>query len=306
MEIILLAFSFFFFLFGLFLVFYARRGVLSYTSQIMECLEAMIAGKSNIVFQESQETLMGKIQMRMRRLYEIIEMKSEENLRQREQLESMISDISHQVKTPIAGIRMYHNLLERRGISEDQRERFLQASEHQVDKLEFFMQSMIRMSRMETGLIKVQPKEHSVYELLARAICDAALKAEEKGIEIQVSCEESLRAYFDKRWTQEAVFNVLDNAIKYTGQGGKLWISAEKTDFFVRIKIRDNGRGIPEDRLPHIFKRFYREPESAETEGVGIGLYLTREIVMLQKGFVEAHSRVGEGTAICIHLPVEQ
>lgn len=180
MEIILLAFSFFFFLFGLFLVFYARRGVLSYTSQIMECLEAMIAGKRNIVFQESQETLMGKIQMRMRRLYEIIEMKSEENLRQREQLESMISDISHQVKTPIAGIRMYHNLLERRGISEDQRERFLQASEHQVDKLEFFMQSMIRMSRMETGLIKVQPKEHSVYELLARAICDAALKAEEK------------------------------------------------------------------------------------------------------------------------------
>lgn len=168
------------------------------------------------------------------------------------------------------------------------------------------MQSMIRMSRMETGLIKVQPKEHSVYELLARAICDAALKAEEKGIEIQVSCEESLRAYFDKRWTQEAVFNVLDNAIKYTGQGGKLWISAEKTDFFVRIKIRDNGRGIPEDRLPHIFKRFYREPESAETEGIGIGLYLTREIVMLQKGFVEAHSRVGEGTAICIHLPVEQ
>ena len=305
MELLLLVLSAVFFLAGVFCVLYARKGFLAYTEQIMDCLEAMIAGEKDIVFQENQETLMGKIQMRMRRLYEIIEMKSEENLRQRKQLESMISDISHQVKTPIAGIRMYHNLLERKGISEEKREDFLKASEHQVDKPEFFMQSMIQMSRMETGLVKVQPKNNSVYELLAQAVCDAALLAEKKEMEIQVSCEENLTAYFDKRWTGEAVFNVLDNGIKYTKKGGKIWISAEKTDFFVRIKIRDNGRGIPQNRLPDIFKRFYREPESAEVEGVGIGLYLAREIVMMQKGFMEAHSRVGEGTTICIHLPIE-
>lgn len=180
------------------------------------------------------------------------------------------------------------------------------AVEHQVDKLEFFMSSMIRLSRLETGIVQVQPAVNSVYELIAQAVCDAALKAEEKHIDISVSCEEALTAYFDKRWTGEAVFNILDNSIKYTKNGGQIDISVGKTDFFVRIKIKDNGRGIAEDRIPMLFKRFYREPESADTEGVGIGLYLAREIVMKQRGFIEVRSKVGEGTEVYVNLLVKR
>lgn len=241
----------------------------------------------------------------MRQLYGAIEMKSAENLRQREQLESMISDISHQVKTPIASIRMYHDLLKRKELDENRREEFLTAAEHQVDKLEFFMKSMIRMSRLETGIIKVQPENNSVHQLIAQAVCDVALKAEAKNIDIEVICDEDLYARFDSRWTAEAVFNILDNSVKYTQAGGRLEISAGKTDFFMRIKIKDNGRGIAESRITEIFKRFYREPESAEVEGVGIGLYLAREIVMKQKGFIEVRSKVGEGTEVYVSLPVE-
>ncbi len=306
MDRIILGISLLLFLASIGIAIYVRRSLVRYTDLLMDSFDEMLAGKKESHFHENQETLPAKIQMRMRQLTEAMERKSEENLRQREQLESMISDISHQVKTPIASIRMYHNLLERKGMSEKKREEFLYAAEHQVDKLEFFMKSMIRMSRLETGIVKVHPEENSVYELIAQAVCDVALKAEEKRIEIEVSCEEELRAYFDRKWTVEAVFNLLDNGVKYTEDGGRIEISAGQTDFFVRIKIADNGRGIAEDRIPKIFKRFYREPESAEIEGVGIGLYLAREIVMKQKGFIEVRSEAGEGTEVYVNLPVER
>lgn len=306
MEKVLFGASLLLFLASIGIAVYVRRSLVQYTSQLMDSLDAILAGKKDIDFNVSQETLIGKLQMKMRQLYEAVEKKSEENIHQREQLESMISDISHQVKTPIASIRMYHNLLGRKELGEEKREEFLCAVEHQVDKLEFFMKSMIRMSRLETGIVKVQPERNSVYELIAQAVCDVALKAEEKEIDIEVFCEEELTAYFDRRWTVEAVFNILDNAVKYTGNGGKIEISSGKTDFFVRIKIKDTGRGIAESRIPEIFKRFYREPESADIEGVGIGLYLAREIVMKQKGFIEVRSKVGEGTEVYVNLPVER
>lgn len=306
MDRILLGISLLLFLGSAGVAVYVRKSLVRYTVQLSDCLDAILAGKKNIDFQEDQETLIGKLQMKMRQLYEVMEKKSEESIRQREQLESMISDISHQVKTPIASIRMYHGLLERKELEEEKREEFLYAAEHQVDKLEFFMQSMIRMSRLETGIIKVRPAENSVYELIAQAVCDVALKADEKKIGIEVTCKEQLTAYFDKKWTVEAIFNILDNGVKYTEAGGRIEISAGKTDFFVRILVKDNGRGIEESRITEIFKRFYREPESADMEGVGLGLYLAREIVMKQKGFIEVRSKKGEGTAVYVNLPVER
>lgn len=306
MEWILLGAALALFLASIAVAVHVRRCLILYTDQLSDCLDAMLAGKNDIDFQENQETLTGKLQMKMHQLYEVMEKRSQENLRQREQLEAMISDISHQVKTPIAGIRMYHYLLERKNLTEEKREEFLQSARHQVDKLEFFMQSMIRMSRLETGLVKVQPEEGSVYDLIEQAVCDVALKADEKHMDIRIACGEGLTAYFDRKWTLEAVFNVLDNSVKYTNPGGRIEISAGKTDFFVRIKIKDNGKGIEDAHIPDIFKRFYREPESAGVEGVGIGLYLAQEIVMKQKGFMEVRSRLGEGTEVYINLPVER
>lgn len=304
MEIIFLGMSMLFFMGSVYILFYVRRGLIQYINQISDCIDAILAGKKDIDFQENQETLMGKLQVKIRRLYEIMEKKSEESNNQRLQLEAMISDISHQVKTPISSIRMYHNLLERKNLEEGKREEFLKAVEHQVDKLEFFMKSIIQMSRLETGIIKVQPAKNFVYELIAQSVSDVALKAEKKNIDIEVDCKEEFSAYFDDRWTTEAVFNILDNGVKYTKYGGQINISAEKTDFFVRIRIKDNGRGIKQSRLSEIFKRFYREPESADTEGIGIGLYLAREIVMKQSGFIEVRSKEGEGTEVYVNLPI--
>lgn len=220
----------------------------------------------------------------------------------KKQMEEIVSDISHQVKTPIANLRMYHELAAQ---EPEKAGEFIEAEERQIDKLEFLMKTMIKMSRLETGLIEVKPLKNKVYDLIFQAVCTIALKAEKKEIDIEVECSENLEALFDRKWTVEALANILDNAVKYSGKGSRIRIRADRTDYFVRIRVEDEGRGIREDNLPNIFKRFYREKESNDVEGVGIGLYLTRQIIMQEKGFVDALSRQGIGSVFSLHLPAD-
>lgn len=283
-----------------------RKELVRYTSELSNCLDEMIAGNEDIVFQEEQETLIGKLQTKLRKLYEILQERASQSQENRELLEKTIADLSHQVKTPISSIRMYHNFLHKENLDEKKRRQFMEALENQVDKLEFLIQSMIKLSRLESGIVRVNPEYAPVYPLLESSICDIALKAEAKEIDISVDCVENLHAFFDTKWTQEAVFNLMDNAVKYTGKGGSIQISAMATDFFVRIRIRDSGKGICEKNLTQIFKRFYREPEVTGTEGVGIGLYLAREIVDKENGFIEVQSEVGKGSVFSVHLPMEK
>lgn len=284
----------------------ARRALVSYTESLSECLDDMIAGKEDIIFGQEKETLTGRLQSKLQKLYEILENRASRSQDDRRMLEGIIADLSHQVKTPIAGIRMYHNLLQKEQLDENRRREFLDAVEHQVDKLEFLIQSMIKMSRLETGIVKVHPEYTPVYPLLEQAVCDIALQAETKEIEIEVECDERLKMYCDPKWTREAVFNLMDNAVKYTGKGGRVLVNATATDFFVRIRIQDNGKGIAEPHLAEIFKRFYREPDVAQSEGIGLGLYLVREILTREKGFVEVQSKEGRGSCFSVHLPIEE
>lgn len=284
---------------------YTRYSLIMYTKKLSDCLDSMIAGDEEIVFEEEEDSLVGKVQVKMLKLYEILQSRTEDSQRNQKNLEKTISDLSHQVKTPIASIRMYQNILMRQGINEEDRMEFLRNAEKQVDKLEFLIQAMIKMSRLETGIVNVSPKSESVYQLVEAAVCDVALKAEAKNIGISVDCKETLLAYFDKKWTTEALFNIIDNAVKYTKEGGEIRISASATDFFIRIQVRDNGRGIEESHITEIFKRFYREPSAAEVEGVGIGLYLAREIITKEKGFIEVRSKIGIGSLFSLNLPIE-
>ncbi len=284
---------------------YTRHSLIMYTKKLSDCLDSMIAGDEEIAFEEEEDSLVGKVQVKMRKLYEILQSHTEDSQRNQKNLEKTISDLSHQVKTPIASIRMYQNILMRQGINEEDRMEFLRNAEKQVDKLEFLIQAMIKMSRLETGIVNVSPKSESVYQLVEAAVCDVALKAEAKNIGISVDCKETLLAYFDKKWTTEALFNIIDNAVKYTKEGGEIRISASATDFFIRIQVRDNGRGIEESHITEIFKRFYREPSAAEVECVGIGLYLAREIITKEKGFIEVRSKIGIGSLFSLNLPIE-
>lgn len=301
----LLAISIFLLLTAGFLVLYLRRELLSYSQKLSDCLDDMIVGKENIIFEEEKDTLIGKLQAKLQQFNIIKKEKEETAVKERQALERTLSDVSHQIKTPMANIRMYQNLLQEEPLSKETRRQFLNAQERQLDKLEFLLEAMIKMSRLEAGILKMHPSKTVVHSLIEQAVCDAALKGEQKDISISVLCSEELTAWLDPKWTGEALFNLLDNAVKYTPEHGRIQISAIATDFYIRIQVTDSGLGILEEEYTEIFKRFYRGAQVASEEGVGIGLYLAREIISRQSGYLEVSSRPGEGSTFSINLPIE-
>ena len=221
----------------------------------------------------------------------------------RADLQELISDISHQVKTPIANLQMVNATLLEQSVPEEKQREFLQASSGQLDKLDFLMQAMIKTSRLETGVISLDRKIQPLYDTLAAALGGILLNAEKKNIHVSVDCPPDLALAHDRKWTGEALFNILDNAVKYTPEGGTICVTVQSWELYVKIDIADSGKGIAENRQGMIFKRFYREEEVHDVDGIGIGLYLVREIVTMQGGYIKVSSAVGYGSVFSIFLP---
>ena len=217
-------------------------------------------------------------------------------------MQELISDISHQVKTPIANLKMLDTTLLEQNVSPDNQKEFLLSMDSQLDKLDFLMQAMIKTSRLETGVISLEQKQQPIYDTLAAALGGILLNAEKKQLDVQVDCPEGLSVSHDRKWTSEALFNILDNAVKYTPTGGQIRVSVESWEMYVKIDIADTGIGISEQHQGMIFKRFYREDAVHDVDGIGIGLYLAREIVTLQDGYIRVSSEVGKGSTFSVFL----
>lgn len=282
-----------------------RWYLVTYTKRLLYCLDEMITGKNDFTIGEEEELLMAKVEVKLRQLYEILRQEKEQIQKDRASLESTISDISHQVKTPMTNINIYQELLSRDDLPSERRREFLQQMNTQVNRLDALMESMIQMSRLEVGIVQVAPVLQNVSPLVEEAVCQIALKAKEKQIQIKATCAPDLKAVFDKKWTIEALDNILDNGIKYTPASGLMTITADRTDFFVRIRVADTGKGIPEAHYTKIFKRFYREEDVQQEEGIGLGLFLAQEIIGRQNGYIDVKSQPGEGSVFSIYLPAE-
>ena len=222
---------------------------------------------------------------------------------ERRELQTLVSDISHQVKTPVANLKMVTDTLLAKPVTEQERRDFLQGIRSQTDKLEFLVQSMGKASRLETGAVTLEKKDVPLLDTLAQAMSGIVYGAEQKGISVEVQCPDDLRVSHDSKWTAEALFNLLDNAVKYTPAGGKISVSVEQWEMYVKLDVSDTGKGIPESRQAAIFRRFYREEEVHDQPGVGIGLYLAREIVTRQGGYIKVTSEVGRGSTFSVFLP---
>ena len=249
-----------------------------------------------------KKDLFYKINYRLGRLYEVMQENKNSIAKERADLQELISDISHQVKTPIANLKMINNTLLEKEVPPQKQKEFLTAQASQLDKLDFLMQAMIKTSRLETGVISLEQKQQPVYDTLAAALGGILLNAEKKQIDVQVECPEHLDARHDRKWTSEALFNILDNAVKYTPTGGQIRVSVEGWEMYVKIDIADTGIGISEQHQGTIFKRFYREDAVHDVDGIGIGLYLAREIVTLQGGYIRVASEVGKGSTFSVFL----
>lgn len=217
---------------------------------------------------------------------------------EKEKLKALIGDISHQTKTPIANILLYTQLLKEQPGNTD----CLEALEGQTKKLQSLIDALVKTSRLETGVIALHPEPGELGSVMTSAVSQLRPKAEEKGVRITLEHGEA-NAVFDPKWTEEALYNLLDNAVKYTPSGGRVSVTAVVYPMFSGVLVQDTGPGIAEEEQPKIFQRFYRGTAHREQEGVGIGLYLVRQIAEGQGGFVKVRSQPGQGSTFSLYLP---
>ena len=282
--------------------FHLKHDVYEYTEKLDIAINKMLKNEELKTSSYKQDDLWGKIYNRLVRLSHLYTHKNLEISEEKNKLKELVSDISHQTKTPIANIKLYLEMMTDE-TDFDRNQEYLKKMNGQVDKLDFLLQSMVKMSRLETGTIKIQKQKTPLANTLAMAISNVIIKAEKKNITIDVQYDERLELNHDKKWTAEAIFNILDNAVKYTNDGGNIHIVVCKQELFTKISIEDTGKGIIPERQATIFTRFYREPEVHDNDGIGIGLYLAREIIMLQNGYIEVYSKIGKGSTFMIYLP---
>lgn len=280
-----------------------RRKLTAFSDGLCRLLDDMMTGEIEPPQTSEEESLFSKISQRLARLYEVMRENRRSVAKERTDLQELISDISHQVKTPIANLKMINTTMLEQSLSEEKQNEFLKACGEQLDKLDFLMQAMIKTSRLETGVISLEMKIQPIYDTLAAALGGILLNAEGKHIAIDVDCRENLTVSHDRKWTSEALFNILDNAVKYTPEGGSVRVAVEDWEIHLKIDIGDTGKGIPENCQGSIFKRFYREEEVHDIPGIGIGLYLAREIITLQGGYIKVVSEAGQGSTFSVFLP---
>ena len=275
-----------------------------FTSDLCQTLDNMIDGDKEPKRTDDSETLFARISYRLTRLYQIMQENRRKVDEERQELQSLVSDISHQVKTPVSNLKMVTDTLLTRSVSEAERIDFIRGIRVQTDKLDFLFQALVKTSRLETGIIRLEKKAGRIYDTVAQAMSGIVYAAEKKQIGVSVDCPENLMVAHDSKWTSEALFNLLDNAVKYTPIGGKIDVTVEQWEMYLEIKVTDTGKGISESNQAAIFRRFYREEEVHEQPGVGIGLYLAREIITQQGGYIKVVSELGEGSSFSIMLPL--
>ena len=179
----------------------------------------------------------------------------------------------------------------------------------QAEKLNFLISTLVKLSRLETGILTLSPKKTAVFPMLEELVSQYSPQAQEKGLFLSLKQQDpenetaNPAAVFDEKWTMEAIANLIDNAIKYT-ERGNITLSVSSYEMFLCIQVTDTGIGIPEQEYSKIFSRFYRSEAVHEKPGVGIGLFLAREVIMLENGYIKVSSRPGKGSVFSVYLPL--
>lgn len=270
--------------------------------KMMRRMEAMLDAAKNGNFEELtfDERQLSRLENSMSHYLSANELAVRKLKSEKDKISTMISDISHQTKTPISNLLLYSELLQEETLPSSANESVAQIHA-QAQKLSFLISSLVKLSRLETGTVTVAPSPGPIMKLVNALYEQYEPVALEKGLKLIVH-EEDAWAVFDEKWTYEAVGNIVDNAIKYT-DSGTITISTNSYEMFTCIQVDDTGRGIKEEETAKIFGRFYRSPDVSDEKGVGIGLFLARQIIMSEKGYIKVTSKIGQGSRFFIYLP---
>lgn len=247
------------------------------------------------------ESLLSHVEAKLRHYLSASAASARSVAEEKDKIKALIADISHQTKTPIANILLYAQLLKEQELPPEG-SRCAAALEEQAKKLRSLIEALVKTSRLETGVLVLHPAAGPLRPMLEGAVAQFAPKAGEKGVSL-ILRPTNAAAVFDAKWTGEAVCNLLDNAVKYTPAGGSVTVDVAAYKMFCRINVTDTGPGIPEEEQPKVFQRFYRSAAVSQAEGVGIGLYLVRQIAEGQDGYIKVFSKPGKGAKFSLYLP---
>lgn len=251
--------------------------------------------------QDYDESMLSSVETKLARYLASSSVSARNLQEEKDKIKTLVADISHQTKTPLANILLYTQLLAEKPLDGESHE-CVERLEGQAEKLRSLIEALVKTSRLESGVLALQPRPSPLAPMLREAVTQFAPAAEEKGISLTLASSDG-DGTFDPKWTAEAVCNLIDNAVKYTPPGGGVTVNTRCYEMFCRVDVSDTGPGIPETEQAKIFRRFYRRSENSQIQGVGIGLYLARQIAERQGGYIKLSSRAGEGSTFSLYLP---
>ena len=252
----------------------------------------------------SEEGAMYRLFHEVNSLVTMADAHADSERRAKEFLRRTISDISHQLKTPIAALNIYNGILQQETADAATVREFTSLSEQELDRIESLVQSLLKMAQLDAGAITLERSPENVFDLLEHIKRQYSFRAEQEGKEIALEGDEQTVFSCDRTWLAEAIGNLVKNALDHTAQGDRILVRWQQSPCLTQITVEDTGSGIHSEDLYHIFKRFYRSRFSKDTQGVGLGLPLAKSIVEAHQGSIEVHSKLGQGTAFTINFPI--
>lgn len=255
-----------------------------------------------LVEKESRETMESKLISRLCRVLKRSRQKEEQAGKEKQEIAELLSDISHQLKTPLANILLNTELLKEGKLSSRDQRQFLMRNQEQAEKMQWLMKTLVKASRIEQGILVFDTFLAPLTETLARSISAVYALAKEKQISIETEKVEECMPVHNPKWTAEAIGNILENAVKYSPKGSRIFIETTIMELYVQVKITDEGPGICGAEYNRIFRRFYRGKQAEEQEGSGLGLYLAQVILQSEKGYITVDKGRRGGTCFSVFL----
>ena len=280
-------------------ILWQRRSARRSLARVDAALDAVLRGES--IPEAFDEALPSAIETKLRKLLSTAALSDARLREEKSRIETLISDVAHQTRTPISNLLLYTQLLQESAADPDTRATAGEI-EIQTERLRDLTEALVHASRLEAGLLQFHSKPNSVHSLLESVIAQHQPAAEAKAIELTMEPTE-VRAVFDPKWTSEALGNLIDNAVKYTPSGGHVRVSATALELYCRIDVTDDGPGVPETEHAAIFARFHRGATHVQDAGVGLGLHLARQIISAQGGYIRLTCPTEGGSIFSIYLP---
>ncbi|KNF07673.1 putative sensory transduction histidine kinase [Gottschalkia purinilytica] len=266
-----------------------------------KCAENIVEGDFSIKLPEGEEGAFSKFSHHFNQMSTVIESNLARLKDEKIFLKNILSDISHQLKTPLSSLKMFNEFMQDEDLSNEDRKKFIIKSKEQLERMEWLIKGLLKLARFEAGTIEYKKEKLLISETIKIVVEDLEVRANKKGQVIKLlGIEEKVLFLHDRKWISESISNIIKNCIEHTESGGCIKVHLEETPVLIRITISDNGKGIEKEDIPHIFERFYKGKNNIHGSGTGIGLTLSKSIIESHDGAIYVTSEKNKGTTFTI------